>query len=117
MLTVEARATGRRRPLAPDGLVLAAAIDAGGATGQEVLDVLLASADGEEEIGGMGRHVTTALLGCGRRDAWEAVVRLLLAAQRQEGSSRPRSSSSASAGSASGIRSRSPTSPHACSAR
>lgn len=67
------------------GLLLAAVIDGGGRDGDDVLDVLYASVEGEEEVGGMGRHVTTALLACDRRDAWEAVVRLLLAAQRQEG--------------------------------
>src|SRR5688500_14382846 len=69
----------------PEGLLLAAVIDGGGPEAEEVLEILLASASGEEEIGGMGRHVTSALLACGRPEAWEAVVRLLLAAQREEG--------------------------------
>ena len=67
------------------GLLLAAAIDAGGPTGQKVLEVLKDSAAGQHEIGHMGRHVTRALLNCGNPDAWDFVGKLLLAAQRQEG--------------------------------
>jgi hypothetical protein len=67
------------------GWLLAGAIDAGGPEGDEVLEILKASAAGEHEIGQMGRHVTRALLCCSRPDAWEFVERLLLAAQRQEG--------------------------------
>ncbi|MBN1342093.1 MAG: DUF4132 domain-containing protein [Phycisphaerae bacterium] len=67
------------------GMLFAAAIDDGGAEGQRVFDVLRQSANGEHEIGGMGRHVTRGLLICSRPDAWEFVERLLLAAQRQEG--------------------------------
>jgi hypothetical protein len=67
------------------GWLLAGAIDAGGAEGDEVLEILKASAAGEHEIGQMGRHVTRALLCCSRPDAWAFVERLLLAAQRQEG--------------------------------
>lgn len=67
------------------GWLLAGAIDAGGADGDEVRAILESSAAGEHETGQMGRHVTQALLSCSRPDAWEFVVRLLLAAQRQEG--------------------------------
>ncbi|MEM1099529.1 MAG: hypothetical protein AAGH92_12165, partial [Planctomycetota bacterium] len=67
------------------GRVLAAAIDNGGDEGERVMQTLIASANGEHEIGSMGRHVTTALMTCNRPDAWEYVEKLLLAAQRQEG--------------------------------
>lgn len=67
------------------GTLFAAAIDAGGKTGDEVFEILCASARGEHEIGIMGRHVTQALLCASRRDGWEFVEKLLLAAQREEG--------------------------------
>jgi hypothetical protein len=66
-------------------ILLAAAIDAGGKEGDEVFEVLCASARGEHEIGGMGRHVTRALLSASREDGWEFVEKMLLAAQREEG--------------------------------
>jgi hypothetical protein len=65
--------------------LFAAAIDSGTPEGNEVFDILTASARGEHEIGAMGRHVTGALLASTRRDGWEFVERLLLAAQREEG--------------------------------
>lgn len=65
--------------------LLAAAIDAGGPEGQEVFEILCASARGEHPVGVMGRHVTGALLCASRPDGWEFVERLLLAAQREEG--------------------------------
>ncbi len=64
---------------------LSAVIDGGGDDGQRVFDVLIASAEGTDEIGSMGSHVSAALLGAQREDGWEYVERLLLAAQRQEG--------------------------------
>ncbi|HEX6104624.1 MAG TPA: DUF5724 domain-containing protein [Gemmatimonadales bacterium] len=67
------------------GWLLAGAIDAGGTTGREVQEILVASALGEHETGMMGRHVTQALMSCSRPDAWEFVEKLLLSAQRQEG--------------------------------
>jgi hypothetical protein len=67
------------------GALLAAVIDGGGEDGAAVFDVLVATANGEEPIGIMGRHVTGGLLGASRQDGWEAVERLLSAAQRQEG--------------------------------
>jgi hypothetical protein len=67
------------------GALFAAAIDAGGKTGDEVFEILCASARGEHEIGIMGRHVTQALLCASRPDGWEFVEKLLLAAQREEG--------------------------------
>src|SRR5215468_900434 len=42
--------------------LLAAAIDAGGKTGEEIFEILCASGRGEHEIGIMGRHVVQALL-------------------------------------------------------
>jgi hypothetical protein len=67
------------------GVLLAAAIDAGGNEGNEVFDILCASAKGEHEIGAMGRHVIRALLSASRPEGWEFVEKLLLAAQREEG--------------------------------
>ena len=64
------------------GILLAAAIDAGNA---QVRTILEESASGQHEIGGMGRHVTRALLICEEPVAWAFVEKLLLAAQRQEG--------------------------------
>jgi HEAT repeat protein len=67
------------------GILLAAAIDAGGQEGEAIFDVLRASATNEHEIGSMGRHVTRGLLAASRPDGWEFIEKLLLAAQRQEG--------------------------------
>jgi HEAT repeat protein len=67
------------------GLLLAAAIDTGGADGDEVFRILCESARNEHEIGSMGRHVTRGLLVASRPDGWEFIEKLLLAAQRQEG--------------------------------
>jgi hypothetical protein len=67
------------------GTLLAAVITERGPAADEVYDVLVASADGEDEVGAMGRHVTRALLTADRPDGWEVVERLLIAAGRQEG--------------------------------
>jgi hypothetical protein len=67
------------------GVLLGAAIDAGGKEGEAVFDTLCASARNEHEVGGMGRHLTRALLVASRPDGWELIEKLLLAAQRQEG--------------------------------
>jgi hypothetical protein len=67
------------------GVLLAAAIDAGGEEGEAVFEVLCASAANQHAIGGMGRHVTRALLVASRPDGWELIEKMLLAAQRQEG--------------------------------
>jgi hypothetical protein len=67
------------------GLLLGAAIDAGGPEGEQVFEILRESATNEHEIGGMGRHITRALLVASRPEGWEFVEKLLLAAQRQEG--------------------------------
>ena len=73
------------RTAAAFGPLFAAAMDAGGRTGDEVFNILCASARGEHEIGLMGRHVTQALLCASRPDGWDFVEKLLLAAQREEG--------------------------------
>jgi hypothetical protein len=67
------------------GVLLAAAIDSGGEEGEAVFGVLRESASNEHEVGGMGRHVTRALLTASRPDGWELIEKTLLAAQRQEG--------------------------------
>ncbi|MFA6243433.1 MAG: DUF5724 domain-containing protein, partial [Candidatus Hydrogenedentales bacterium] len=66
-------------------VLLAAALDIGDASSDRVLEILMASARGEHEIGGMGYHVVQSLLMCSRPDAWEFVEKMLLAAQREEG--------------------------------
>ena len=67
------------------GILLAAAVDKRDAVGDEVYEILLASARGEHEIGMMGRHVSRALLAADRPEGWEFMEKFLLAAQRQEG--------------------------------
>jgi uncharacterized protein DUF5724/uncharacterized protein DUF4132 len=67
------------------GYLFAAAIEQGGEIGNEVFNVLIASANGTHETGMMGRHVVRGLLCASRVDGWEYVERLLLAAQREEG--------------------------------
>ncbi|MBC7812046.1 MAG: HEAT repeat domain-containing protein, partial [Burkholderiales bacterium] len=67
------------------GQLFAAVIDAGGETGEQVFQILLASARGEHEIGVMGRHITRALLNASRPDGWDFIEKMLLAAQREEG--------------------------------
>src|SRR5262249_26979753 len=67
------------------GILFAAAIDAGGAEGDAIFNILGESARGEHEIGAMGRHVTRALLVASRPDGWEFIEKMLVAAQRQEG--------------------------------
>ncbi len=67
------------------GYLFAAAINTGDALGQEIFDILIASAKGEHEIGAMGRHVVRSILLANRPEGWEFVEKLLIAAQRQEG--------------------------------
>jgi len=67
------------------GILFAAAMDAGGPVGEEVFQILCASGRNEHEVGGMGRHVTRALLSASRPDGWQFVENMLLAAQREEG--------------------------------
>jgi hypothetical protein len=74
-----------RNPQDEIGQLLAAVIDAGGPLADEVFDILAQSLRNEHEIGGMGRHVTRALLLSSRADGWELMEKTLLAAQRQEG--------------------------------
>jgi uncharacterized protein DUF5724/uncharacterized protein DUF4132 len=73
----------------PLGVLLAAAIEGGGEEGEQVFRTLLASAGGGcppgPAVAAMGRHVPRALLTASRPEGWEAMERLLLAAQRQEG--------------------------------
>src|SRR5262249_48124220 len=67
------------------GHLLAAVISSGGESADEVFEIVCRSARGEHEIGGMGRHVTRALLSASRPEGWELMEKMLLAAQRQEG--------------------------------
>lgn len=67
------------------GQLFAAAINQGGAFGEQIFEILSDSARGEHEIGAMGRHVTRALLIADRPDGWGLIENLLVAAQRQEG--------------------------------
>lgn len=67
------------------GYLLAGVIDAGGGQAESVLTTLKDSAANRHEIGGPGGHATRGLLCCNRKDAWDFVEKLLLAAQRQEG--------------------------------
>lgn len=72
---------------APDSLapLFAGVMEQVGEQGQEIFDILIASAQGEHPIGKMGRHVVRALLCASRPDGWAFIERLLLAAQREEG--------------------------------
>ena len=67
------------------GYLFASTIAKKDQTGDEVFNILLASANGTHEIGTMGRHVVRALLCSPRADGWEYIEKLLLAAQREEG--------------------------------
>ncbi|HVJ80116.1 MAG TPA: hypothetical protein VNC50_03510, partial [Planctomycetia bacterium] len=67
------------------GTTCAAMIDRGGKESAAIKDLLIASATNEHEIGAMGSHVCTGLLGCSDSAAWDFMEKLLLAAQRQEG--------------------------------
>lgn len=67
------------------GILLAAAIDAGGSTGEQIQNILKQSAESTHEVGQMGRHVTAAFLCSANSDCWDYVEKLLMAAQRQEG--------------------------------
>jgi hypothetical protein len=67
------------------GQLLAAVLDGGGTEAERTFGALMSTVRGEHPVAVMGRHITTALLCCSRPDAWEAIEKLLLAAQRQEG--------------------------------
>jgi hypothetical protein len=67
------------------GPLLAAVLNEGGKEAEAVFATLKESLLGQHEIGGPGRHVYSAFLLSNRPDAWEAIEKTLLAAQRQEG--------------------------------
>ncbi len=67
------------------GLLLAAVLNSTGVDKEKTYAGLTAILRGEHPVGSVARHVTTAMLCCSRPEAWEAIERLLLAAQRQEG--------------------------------
>jgi len=67
------------------GHLFAAAMGKKDRTGDEVFNILVASANGTHETGMMGRHVVRALLCSSRVEGWEYIERMLLAAQREEG--------------------------------
>jgi len=67
------------------GLLLASVLDSDGADSQKTYATLSEILRGEHPVGHIARHLTTAMLCCSRTDSWEAIERLLLAAQRQEG--------------------------------
>ncbi|HTK08696.1 MAG TPA: DUF5724 domain-containing protein [Ktedonobacteraceae bacterium] len=69
----------------PFGILFAAAIDEGGAEGDEIFAILVDTTRNEHAVGMMGRHVTTGLLAAARQDGWDCMEHLLLAAQREEG--------------------------------
>jgi hypothetical protein len=66
-------------------LMLAAVMDEPGQAGDEVFEILKASASNRHEIGVMGDHVIRAMLQTAREEAWSFIGQMLLAAQRQEG--------------------------------
>jgi hypothetical protein len=72
---------------APDalGYLFAGCIDQGDDKSQQVYDILISSATGQHEIGAMGRHVVRGLLCSSRPEGWDFIIKLLLAAQREEG--------------------------------
>jgi hypothetical protein len=53
--------------------------------GDQIFSDLLAIAQGKHPVGAMGEHVIAALLAADRPEGWEAIEKLLLAAQAQEG--------------------------------
>ena len=67
------------------GILFAAAMNSSLPVGDDVFDILKASALGEHEVGSMGRHVSRALLVASRPDGWKLMENMLVAAQRQEG--------------------------------
>jgi HEAT repeat protein len=67
------------------GVLFAVAINQKNDLGQTIAQILRDSAQGDHEIGAMGRHVTRGLLVADDPEGWAFIERLLLAAQRQEG--------------------------------
>lgn len=66
-------------------LLFAAMINRGGKQGERVLAELVEVATSETRPGEMSHYVIMALLSCSRKEGWDAIQKLLLAAQRQEG--------------------------------
>jgi len=67
------------------GVLLAAVLNDKSAEADEVFEILRQSLTNQHEIGGMGRHVYTAMLLSNREAGWELIEKTLLAAERQEG--------------------------------
>jgi len=67
------------------GLLFASVIDGDPVRGDEIFDILVRAARGEDEIATFSRDIPVALLAASRPDGWECVERLLLGAQREEG--------------------------------
>lgn len=67
------------------GVLLAAVMDVGGKSADDVFEILAQSARREHAIGAMGQHVVRALLSASRPEGWELMEKMLVAAQRQEG--------------------------------
>src|SRR5690606_13947839 len=65
--------------------ILAAAIDKGDKVGDEVFDILRETALGQRRGSDIGLHIILGLLAASRPEGWQAVGKLLLAAQREEG--------------------------------
>lgn len=69
----------------PVGLLLAGVLSSDSEAGTRALETLLKIVNGHHEVASPSRYVILALLCSSRPEAWGAVERLLLAAQRQEG--------------------------------
>ncbi|OYP37490.1 DUF5724 domain-containing protein [Rhodopirellula sp. MGV] len=67
------------------GFLLAANLSAGHPQADETYEILRQIVNQEHEIGTIGDHVLLGLWASDRKDGWELVERLLLAAKRQEG--------------------------------
>jgi len=67
------------------GLLLAAVLNSIGSDKEKTYAGFTAILRGEQTVGRVARHLTTAMLCCSLPEAWDAMERLLLAAQRQEG--------------------------------
>ncbi len=67
------------------GSLLATVLDQRDSEAEEIFGILTESLNGQHEIGAPGRHIYSAFLLSARPEAWEAVEKTLLAAQRQEG--------------------------------
>lgn len=65
--------------------LLAGAIDSDTTAGKRIFDLLVDIINGKDEIGAIHRDLLKGLLLSNQKEAWQAVEKLLLAAQRQEG--------------------------------